>query len=225
MRAFFVTRRTSLAHVGAGRGAERHGVLDVLVQEVELELGADGVVEKDLVAGVLDVLLLELDVELLQALAEIHGARGLEGDVVHAAAVLVLDERALGEARADVNDGILAVVEPDAAELEVGAVAGPQPQHVAVELLDRGQIFLGAADVEMQETLEFHGVPPGKKPDCCLKSYHRHPPARTRSTGLCLTSSNPLPAAAPSAAAAARRSSAASCGSASACPTPSRKGR
>src|SRR5262245_31013417 len=81
-----------LAHVGFGGGAERHGVLDVLVQEVELELGADRVVEEDLVASVLDVLLLELDVELLQFLAELHGAGCLPGDVVDAAAVLVLHE-------------------------------------------------------------------------------------------------------------------------------------
>src|SRR5690606_2477617 len=84
---------------------------------------------------------------------------------VDAAVVLVLDERALREARADVDDGVVAVVEPDAAELEIGAGAGLQAQHVAVELLDGGQILFRAADVEMQKAFEeFHGAsPPGNR--------------------------------------------------------------
>ena len=67
-----------LPHVRLGRRAERHGVGNVLVEEVELDLGAHGIVEEHLVARVLDVLLLEIDAELLQVLAELDRARSLE---------------------------------------------------------------------------------------------------------------------------------------------------
>src|SRR5262245_24272262 len=97
-------------------------------------------------------------------LAKLDRARSLERDVVHAAAMLVLYDRALREARADMDDGILAVVEPDAAELEIGTVTGLQAKHIAVELLDRRNILRRAPDVEMQETLEFYGRPPGRLP-------------------------------------------------------------
>src|SRR5262245_4029261 len=132
----------------------------MLVEEIELELGADRVIQEDLVSGVLDVLLLEVDLELLQPFAEIHRAGSLEGDVVHAAVMLVLDERALGEARPDVDDRVVAVVEPATPELEVGAIAGLEPEHIAVEFLDRRQVLFRAADIEMQKAFEFHGVPP-----------------------------------------------------------------
>src|SRR3972149_1213420 len=77
--------------------------------------------------------------------------------MVHAAAVLVaFRDVALRKACRHMDDGILAVVEPYAAELEIGPIALLQPEHVAIEPLDRGQIALRAADVEMQETSEFH---------------------------------------------------------------------
>src|SRR5262245_49731397 len=130
-----------LPHVRLGRRAERHGVGNVLVQEVELDLGAHGIVEEHLVARVLDILLLEIDAELLQVLAELDRARSLERDVVHATAMLVLHDRALREARADVDERIVTVVEPDTAELETGTVTGLQTEHIAVEPLDRGNII------------------------------------------------------------------------------------
>jgi len=111
-----------LPHVRLGRGTERHGIGNVLVEEVELDLGAHGIVKEHLVARVLDVLLLEIDAEPLQMLAELDRARSFERNVVHAAAMLVLYDRALREARADVDDGFVAVVEPDAAELEIGTI-------------------------------------------------------------------------------------------------------
>jgi hypothetical protein len=67
-----------LPHVRLGRRAERHGVGNVLVEEVELDLGAHGIVEEHLVARVLDILLLEIDAELLQMPAELDRARSLE---------------------------------------------------------------------------------------------------------------------------------------------------
>src|SRR5262245_62659754 len=106
-------------------------------------------------------------------LAKLDRARSLERDVVHAAAMLVLYDRALREARADMDDGILAVVEPDAAELEIGTVTRLQAKHVAVELLDRRNILRRAPDVEMQKTLEFHGRPPGQLPSPLPKFYHK----------------------------------------------------
>src|SRR5262245_52581670 len=130
-----------LPHVRLGRRAERHGVGNVLVQEVKLDLGAHRIVEEYLVARVLDILLLEIDAELLQAPAELHRARSLERDVVHAPVMLVLDDRALREARADMDDGIVDVVTPDAAELEIGTVTRLQAEYIAVELLDRGNIL------------------------------------------------------------------------------------
>ena len=51
---------------------------------------------------------------------QVGRARSLERDVVHATAMLVLHDRALREARADVDERIVAVVEPDTAELELG---------------------------------------------------------------------------------------------------------
>src|SRR5512132_2671719 len=159
----------ALPHVRIGRCPERHGVGNVLTEEVELDLGADGIVEEHLVARVLDVLLLEIDAESLQVLAELGRARSLERDVVHAAAMLVLYDRALREARADVDDGVVAVVEPDAVELKIGTVTRLQAKHIAVEPLDRGNILRRAPDVEMQETLEFHGCPPGRLSSLLLK--------------------------------------------------------
>ena len=131
----------TLPHVHLGRRAERHGVGNVLVEEVELELGAHGIVKEHLVARVLDVLLLEINAELLHVLAELDGARSLERDVVHAAAMVVLYDRALREARTDVDHGVVAVVEPDAAELEFGTVTRLETEHIAVEPLDRGNIL------------------------------------------------------------------------------------
>ena len=49
-----------LPHVCLGRGTERHGIGNVLVEEVELDLGAHGIVKEHLVARVLDILLLEI---------------------------------------------------------------------------------------------------------------------------------------------------------------------
>src|SRR5262245_31695945 len=138
-----IERTTALAspQVRLGCCSERHGVGNVFVEEVELDLGTDGIVDEYLVARVFDVLLLEIDAELLQAPAELHRARSPERDVVNAAAMLVLDDRALREARADVNDGVVAVVEPDAAKLEIGTVTRLQVEHIAVEPLDRGNIL------------------------------------------------------------------------------------
>src|SRR5262245_30206209 len=133
-------------------GAERNRIFDMLVQEIEFELGADRVVEKDLIARVLDILFLELDVELFQALAEFHRTRSLERYVIHAPVVLVLDERIFREPGSYVDDGIVAVIEPDSGEHEVGAVTGLQAKHIAVKFLDRGKIALRAADVEMQKS-------------------------------------------------------------------------
>src|SRR5262245_5743866 len=130
-----------LPQVRFGRRSERYGVGNVFVEEVELDLGTDGIVDEYLVACVFDVLLLEIDAELLQAPTELHRARSPERDVVHAAGVLIFYDRALREARADVDDGIVAVVEPDAAELEIGTVTRLQVEHTAVELLDRGNIL------------------------------------------------------------------------------------
>src|SRR5262245_11781449 len=72
-----VERTATLPHVRIGRRADRHGVRNLLVEEVELDLGADGIVKEHLVARVLDVLLLEIDADLLQALPELDRARSL----------------------------------------------------------------------------------------------------------------------------------------------------
>src|SRR5262249_907838 len=125
-----------LPHVRLGRRAKRHAVANVLVEEIELDLGAHRIVEKHLVARVLDVLLLEIDADLLQVLAELSRAGSLERDVIHAAGMSVLYDRALREARADVDDGVVAVVEPDAAELKFGTVTRLQAEHIAVDPLD-----------------------------------------------------------------------------------------
>src|SRR4029450_4974145 len=106
---------------------------------------------------------------LLQVLAELDRARSLERDVVHATAMLVLNDRALREARADVDERIVAVVEPDTAELEIGTVTGLQAEHIAVEPPARGNIIRRAPDVEMQEALQFHGCPPGRLPSLLPK--------------------------------------------------------
>ena len=110
------------------------------LRKLNSSLAAHGIVKEHLVARVLDVLLLEIDAQLLQVLAELDGARSLERDVVHAAAMLILYDRALREARADVDDGVVAVVEPNAAELEIGTLTRLQTEHIAVEPLDRGNI-------------------------------------------------------------------------------------
>lgn len=157
-------RWVALPHVRLGRRAERHGVGNVLVEKVELDLGAHRIVEEHLVARVLDVLLLKVDAEPLQVLAKLDRARSLERDVVHAAAMLVFYDRAWREARADVDEGVVAIVEPDAAELEIGTVTRLQAEYVAVKLLDRGNILRRTPDVEMQETLEFHGCTPVRLP-------------------------------------------------------------
>src|SRR5262245_12607484 len=175
-----IERTASLPNVRLGRRAERHGVGNLLVEEVELELGAHRIVKEQLVARVFDVLFLEIDAELLQMLAELHRARSLEGDVVHAAAMLVLYDRALRKARADVDDRVVAVVEPDAAELEIGPVTGLQAKHLAVKPRDRGNILRRAPDVEMQKTLESHGYPPGDCLDRRTRSYHKRLHHRAR---------------------------------------------
>ena len=50
--------------VRLGRRSEGYGVGNVFVEEVELDLGTDGIVDEYLVASVVDVLLLEIDAEL-----------------------------------------------------------------------------------------------------------------------------------------------------------------
>src|SRR5215813_336748 len=158
-----------LPDVRLGRRPDRHGVGNVLLEEIELDLGTHGIVDKHLVACVFDVLFLEIDAELLQMLAELDRARSLECDVVYAATMLVLYDRALRKPRADVDDGVVAVIEPDATELEIWTVTRLQAEHIAVELLDGGNILQRAPDVEMQETLEFHGCPPGQWPSLLPK--------------------------------------------------------
>ena len=141
-----------LSHVRLGRRAERTASATCSFRKLNSILVPTGSIEEHLVARVLDILLLEIDAELLQVLAELDRARSLERDVVHAAAMLVLYDRALREARADVDDRVVAVVEPDAAELKIGTVTRLQTKHIAVEPLDRGNILRRAPDVEMQET-------------------------------------------------------------------------
>ena len=60
-KTLWLFRVLPLPYVRLGRGTERHGIGNVLVEEVELDLGAHGIVKKHLVARVLDVLLLEID--------------------------------------------------------------------------------------------------------------------------------------------------------------------
>src|SRR5215813_14086381 len=109
-----------LPDVRLGRRPDRHGVGNVLLEEIELDLGTHGIVDKHLVACVFDVLFLEIDAELLQVLPKVDRARSLERDMIHAAVMRVLYDGALGEARADVDDGIVAVIEPMPPNLKSG---------------------------------------------------------------------------------------------------------
>src|SRR5262249_39581492 len=103
-------------------------------------------------------------------------ARSLERDMIHAAAMRVLYDGALRKPRADVDDGVVAVIEPDATELEIWTVTRLQAEHIAVELLDGGNILRRARAVEMQESPEFHVCLPGKWPSFLPKTLPQKTP-------------------------------------------------
>ena len=87
--------------------------------------------------------------------------------------MLVLYDRALREARADVDDRVVAVVEPDAAELKIRTVTRLQTKHIAVEPLDRENTSGEHRMLRCRKPSNFMVVLLGNCLVCYLKSYHK----------------------------------------------------
>ncbi len=148
---------SDLVHLHLGACAGRQFGRRFGCGKIEFELGAHRVMEKYLVASLRDILLFEIDADFFQPRAELDRAGRPECNVVDAAAMLVGHDRACRKTPAHVDDGIVAVVQPQAVERKVGTRPDCQAKHFAVKFFDRGQIALRAAYVDVLKAANGHG--------------------------------------------------------------------